>query len=559
MIQHLFIRDFALIDHLETSFGEGLSILTGQTGAGKSIIIGALNLVLGERADQSMIRKGASKAIIEMAIRCQPDPDIHRLLDEAGIETEGTTLVLRREIRDYGSRAYINDHPVPVGILRQIGDKLVDLHGQHEHQLLLRDEHHRAFLDRFAQVSTELEQYRASRKNANQAEKELQELRQRERDLRERRDLNTFKLRELDEAGLKDGEEDELKSTLLRMENAEDLASHASSIVQAGGGGDVNASDLLRDMIRHIEAMAEIEPEFSGYQTELESARVSIDEAVRFAAQYAETIEYHPSELDKLRKRQSDLNRLKKKYLADLPELITLREQLREEIRLTESFESEILKLEKQSQSALEKLRDAAITLEERRKKAGEMLSARVIEELASLGMPHVRFAVVATVADIRQLPLNAFRSAGPGEIHFHIATNKGEDLKPLAKIASGGEISRVMLSLKSVLAHDDAMPVMIFDEIDTGISGNVSEMVGRAMKKLSRTCQILAITHQPQIAARADHHYRIEKHEEDDRTVTRIVKLTSEEHIREVAALMSGSVITEAALASAKEMIEGE
>ncbi len=559
MIQQLFIQDFALIDRLEVSFSEGLSILTGQTGAGKSIIIGALNMVLGERADQDLIRKGTSKAVVEAVIGLGKNPAIRAVLKENEIEHDDKIVILRRELRDYGSRAFINDHPVPIGVLRQVGDMLVDLHGQHEHQLLLKEDQHRIFLDRYAQHPDLIEVYRSARKDAIAAERELRVLIERERELRERLDLNRFKLKELDEAGLKEGEEEELRASLNKLEHAEDLAEHAAAIVSLGGEGEVNVVDLLRQIIREVEAISHIEPEFAGYRDELEAARVSVDEVVKFASHYAEGIDFNPTLLEKLRRRQSDLNKLQKKYLTDVDGLIMLREQLRDELQLTESFDLEISKLEKRRTATLEALRSAARQLTLSRQNAGERLSARLLQELSLLGMGHVRFHVAVEPGEVDTAPVGGFADHGPGAVRFLISTNKGEELKPLARIASGGEISRVMLGLKSVLALDDDMPVMIFDEIDTGISGSVSEMVGRSMRKLSKTCQILAITHQPQIAAQADHNYRVEKVEESDRTLTRIRRLEGDERIHEIAELMSGSVITEAALASARQMLFGD
>lgn len=559
MIQQLFIQDFALIDRLEVPFSEGLSILTGQTGAGKSIIIGALNMVLGERADQDLIRKGAAKAVVEAVIGLGKNPAIREALKQNDIEHDDKIVVLRREIRDYGSRAFINDHPVPIGVLRQVGDMLVDLHGQHEHQLLLKEDQHRVFLDRYAQHQELLASYKTARKEAIAAERELKSLIDRERELRERLDLNRFKLKELDEVGLKEGEEEELRASLNKLEHAEDLAEHAAAIVNLGGEGDVNVVDLLRQIIREVEAISHIEPEFSGFQAELEAAKVSVDEVVKFAAHYADGIDFNPTHLDKMRRRQSDLNKLQKKYLCDYNALLELRESLREELRVTESFDLEIAKMEERRTAAMDSLRELARQVTDSRVKAGSKLSKRLLEELATLGMAHVQFKVDVDPGDLQSTPVTGFADHGPGTIRFLIATNRGEELKPLARIASGGEISRVMLGLKSVLALDDDMPVMIFDEIDTGISGSVSEMVGRCMKKLSRSCQILAITHQPQIAAQADHNYRVEKMEESDRTLTRIRRLEGDERVHEIAELMSGSVITDAALTSARQMLVGD
>jgi len=558
VIRQLFIQDFALIEQLEVRFEQGLSILTGQTGAGKSIIVGALNLVLGERAEHDLIRTGATKAIVEAVFGLGKNKAILQVLKENELEHDDETIILRREIRDYGSRAYINDQPVPVHVLRLVGDMLVDLHGQHEHQLLLREEQHRVFLDRFAQHQSLVQSYRQERSRALTDRKALQDLQERERDLRERLDLNRFKLKELDEAQLKEGEDEELKSQLHRLEHAEDLAAHASTIVNMGSEAEMNIADLLKILIREIDAISEIEPEFANFRPELEAARVSVQEAVRFAANYSESIDFNPAQLETMRRRQNEINKLQKKYITDLNGLIDLRESLRNELALTESFDLEIGKLEKRLSESMIALRKAASELTMSRVEAGNKLAGRLLTELNDLGMPHTQFKVIVDADKIDTAELSSFADHGPGSIRFMIATNKGEELKPLSKVASGGEISRVMLGLKTVLALDDDMPVMIFDEIDTGISGKVSEMVGRSMKRLSQHCQILAITHQPQIAAQADHNYRVEKIEESDRTITHIRKLNGDERVREIAELMSGSTVTEAALTSAREMIKG-
>jgi DNA repair protein RecN (Recombination protein N) len=559
VIRHIFIQDFALIDQLEVRFEPGLSVLTGQTGAGKSIIVGALNVVLGERAEHELIRTGAQKAIVEAVFGLGKNKAILDVLKENSLDHDDETLILRREIRDYGSRAYINDQPVTVNVLRQVGDQLVDLHGQHEHQLLLREEHHRDFLDRFAQHTSLLTAYRQARSQALADRKALKDLQERERDLRERLDLNRFKLKELEEAQLREGEDEELRSQLHRLEHAEDLAAHASAIVNLGAESEHNLADLLKMLIREMDAISEIEPEFASYRPEVEAARVSVQEVVRFAAQYSERIDYNPGVLETLRRRQSEINKLQKKYLTDLEGLIQLRESLQEELALTESFDLEISKLEKRFAESVQILRKTATQLTASRSEAAKRLGDRLIAELATLGMPNTQFKVLIDAGNIETAELSSFADHGPGTVRFMIATNKGEDLKSLSKVASGGEISRVMLGLKTVLALDDDMPVMIFDEIDTGISGKVSEMVGRSMRRLSHHCQILAITHQPQIAAQADHNYRVEKYEKDDRTITHIRKLIDEERIQEIAELMSGSTITEAALTSAREMLQSE
>jgi len=560
VIRHLLIQDFALIDQLEVHFDRGLSVLTGQTGAGKSIIIGALNMVLGERADPDLIRKGAQKALVEVVIEMGHSPSLHQLFQEHEIEHRDPIVILRRELKDYGSRAFINDQPVSNGLLRQIGDLLVDLHGQHEHQLLLKEEQHRIFLDRFAQHGEVVSSYTKARKEALRIDKELQSLRFKEQDLKERADLNRFKLKELEDAELKEGELDELGQLLYRLEHAEDLASHTAAVIEIGSEQNGNVSELLQHMIRELDALSDLLPEVSGYRDELEAAKVSVTEAVRFAMQYRDGIDFNPQLLDRLRRREAEINKLQKKYSTDFNGLIALRESVRSQIETSESFEFIIEQLEDSFREAFDQLKTAALALRESRVRAGAQLAEKLVEELSQLGMAQVRFSVLIDDEHIDANQLRHYGDHGLGTIRFLISTNKGEELKPLAKIASGGEISRVMLGLKTVLALDDEMPVMIFDEIDTGISGQVSEMVGRAMKKLSQHCQIIAITHQAPIAAQAEHHFRVEKVEEADRTLTHIVKLTQEDRVREIAGLMSGSSLSEAALESARQlMINGK
>lgn len=562
MIQSIYIKDYALIDELEVQFGEGLNILTGQTGAGKSIIIGALNMILGERADTEVIRQGASKAIAEGIIHVEEDPELSVLLEENAVEFR-REMILRREIRDSGSRAFINDTPVTITLLRKVGDRLVDLHGQHDHQMLLREEHHRGVVDAFGNLDELLADYRETYDRMCELQRELKKLRKRESELEEKRELYRFQVKELEEAQLDPGEEEELEAEMNLLDNAEELDQKAAAVVEMGGGDEVSVMDLLNRMKLHLEDMARIEPEFETYLEELSSARISIQETISFTERYRAGIEFNPRRLEELRNRLSELNRLRKKYSRTLPELVKYLNEIREELNLAENFDLEIEKKEKEIEKLSEELNDRAVALHERRLEVGEQLSGSIEEELASLGIPNATFEVKVEWIEAEEgwILVDGFPVActehGSDHVSLYISTNKGEAPKPLAKIASGGEISRVMLALKSILAREQSLPVMIFDEIDNGISGHISEKVGRTMRRLSTRCQIIAITHQPQIASQAHSHYRVEKTESGDRTVTRIVPLSEREHVREVAGLMSGEDITDAALESARELIE--
>lgn len=562
MIKSLYIKDYALIDELEVPFEEGLNILTGQTGAGKSIIIGALNMILGERADTDVIRQGTQKAIAEAIIRVEDGTPFKSLLEENAVEFR-KNMILRREIRDSGSRAFINDTPVTIGVLKEVGDYLVDLHGQHDHQLLLKEENHRSVLDAFGNVQALLETYREAYREMRQLKSELRKLQKRESELEEKMELYRFQVKELEEAKLEAHEEEELEAEMNLLDNAEELDQKAAAVVELGSTAETNVVDLLSSMKLYLEDIARIEPEFETYLEEITTARISIQEMVSFAERYRSGIEFNQQRLETLRQRQSELNRLQKKYNRTIPKLIEYLDEIRRELNLAENFDLEIEELEQQLQQAANSVADEAMKLHDKRTEVGNRLSEAIVKELKNLGIPNAKFEVRVDwlFADQGGVKIEG-RPVEPTEdgcdmIRLFISTNKGEEPKPLAKIASGGEVSRVMLALKSILAKQQSLPVMIFDEIDTGISGEISEKVGRTMRRLSEQCQIIAITHQPQIASQAHKHYRVQKVEEDDRTVTEIIPLSNDEHITEVAGLMSGEEITEAALKSARELID--
>ncbi|HKJ34619.1 MAG TPA: DNA repair protein RecN [Balneolales bacterium] len=561
MIESLYIKDFALIDELEVHFEEGFNVLTGQTGAGKSIIIGALNMILGERADTEVIRQGAKKAVAEAIIKIYENDDLRNLLNDNNIE-EQNPLILRREIRESGSRAFINDSPVTISILREVGNHLVDLHGQHDHQLLLREENHLNVLDTFGHNESILHEYQRAYRHLSEQKKKLSDLRKREKELQEKTELFRFQLNELEQARLDINEEEELQAEMHRLDNAEELDQGAALILEMGTENEINISDLLIAMEKALHDMISLEPAFENYLDELNSARISIDEMLQFTDRYRSQIEFNPKRLEFLRQRQNELNRLQKKYTRTIPELIEYQKELEENLNLAENFDLEIERLEKQIKKQTDEFTQLAFKLHDKRVETGEHLSRMIEQELAKLGIPNAQFETKVEPIEDKNgwivkdgKPIDCTIN-GIDQISFYISTNKGEQPKPLSKVASGGEISRIMLAMKTIIAREQSLPVMIFDEIDTGISGEISEKVGKSMSLLSENCQIIAITHQPQIASQANKHYRVEKWENNGRTVTRILPLNQQEHVQEVASLMSGSEITEAALTSARELI---
>lgn len=561
MIESIYVKDFALIDELEVTPGAGLNIITGQTGAGKSILIGALNMILGERADTDTIRHGAQKAVAEALIRVGDDTRIRAVLSDAEVEYR-EVLILRREIRASASRAFINDTPVPVGILKKVGDLLVDLHGQHDHQLLLREEHHREVVDGLSAVQPHLNSYRAQFDQVAGLRRELQKLQKKEKELLEKQELYRFQLRELETVQPDPHEYAELESEMRLLDNAEELDQKAGLVVSLGSESDANAEDILTAMGNALEDLVRIEEGFESYLQEFNAARISIREAVRYAERYRSNIEFNPQRLEFLRGRQAEIRRIEKKYGKSMEELVAYMDELRENLNLADNYDLEIERLQLRVDEATDQLREKAEILHAARESESARLGEKIVTELRKLGITHAAFQTKVewlysndgwlTIGN-RRVSCSEY---GGDEVRFYISTNKGEVPKPLSKTASGGEISRIMLALKSILAREQSLPVMIFDEIDTGISGEVAEQVGQTMRALASHCQILAITHQPQIACQAHHHFRVSKQEEGERTITHIQKLEAEEHVREVATLMSGATLSESAVISARELI---
>ena len=565
VIKSLYIKNYALIDELEVSFGTGLNILTGETGAGKSIIIGALNAVLGERADTETVREGTSKAIVEAVIQAgtSSDPVVDELLRQHEVDDRGGEIILRREIRPAGSRAFINDTPVNISVLREVGDRLVDLHGQHDHQLLLKQDHHREVVDTLSRVSPRKTAYEEAYRQVVRYRKERETLARRERELNDKLELHRFQLGELEAAGLDEEAFKEMETEMKRLDHAEELDQKAALIGELGSEGERNMMDLLSMIEDALVNMAEIEEEFRTYSDELKSARVSFQELFSHMERYRSRIEFNPARLEELRMKQAEVRRLEKKYGRLLPELVRYRQELEESVNLAVNFDLELEKKEKELVAAVKMLQNRAAELHEERLRSGSGLSEQISGALKNLGIPSNRFEtrVEWRTDDAGWIEVDGRRVAchsdGPDEVVFYISTNKGESPKPLARIASGGEISRVMLAMKSVIAREQHLPVMIFDEIDTGIGGAVSEQVGRTMHDLAEHCQIIAITHQPQIAGQADHHFQVEKQEAGERTATFIRKLDDEAHIRQVAALMSGTDVSDYTVAGAREMVQ--
>ena len=564
MLFSLYIKNFALIQELSIEFIAGLTIITGETGAGKSILLGALNLVLGERASADLVRTGTTKAIIEAVFRDELPEKIDTLLGAAEIET-APELILRRELSASGqSRCFINDSPCTASLLKQLGELLIDLHGQHEHQLLLHPDTHEAMLDDFGETAQEIATYTSLRSALQGLQQQLNTLRKEAAELREKKEILDFQLNELRSLDLKPGEDETIETEITLLENAETLFTLSTSLNDLLYDSEHSVYSAISSALHTLEKLAGIDKRFENHIEEARNAKSIVDELSRFSRSYSANIDFNPGRLDSLRERQLQLQRISRKYSRPLSGLIELFEELDGKVALEENLEEEAALIQQQIEIRKSELSACAIALSRKREDAAHQLETTIQEQLKELGIPHSTFIVSITHEEhvegeisIEGKSFTAF-ARGYDRIEFLISTNPGEKPKPLIKVASGGEISRVMLALKSALAESSKLPILIFDEIDTGISGRVAESVGKSLKRLSRLHQIIAITHLPQIAAMADLHLQVQKSVQEERTVTEVAPLDHESRLQAIASLISGHQISASSLTLAAELVEG-
>lgn len=564
MLKSLEIKDYALIEHIQTEFDKGLNIITGETGAGKSILIDAMSLLLGERASTEVVRKGAQKSFVEGIFDVEGNKKIKTILEVNEIEFQ-PELIIRREISLKGSnRCFINDSPVTLQVIKEIGDILVDLHGQHEHQSILKVETHINFLDEFANTASLLEEYRTIYKKLNNRISELRRLKESEKSLREKKDIYQFQIKEIDSINPAPGEDEQIISELNILENSEKLLGLSEEIYNLLYEGENSVNDLLGEIRNKLSQLAQIDKELSESESEFETAVSILKELSNTIRKYRSKIDIDPAEVEAKRERLSSLNMLKKKYGGSLLNIISHREKIGKEFELVKNFSEEIAKAESEIDNLRKIAGDSAKVLSEKRRKISGKIESEVKKSLSHLGIADAVFKVKIenmvsdNSSDFIIVDKKKFHADENGidKVEFFISTNPGEDVKPLIKVASGGEISRIMLSLKSILAKSDKLPLLIFDEIDTGVSGRIAQKVGTALKELASFHQIIAITHLPQIAAQADHHFTVEKSVHNDRVVSSIKKLSENERITEVAKLLSGEKVTQESIKGAKQLM---
>jgi len=573
MLQSLSVRDYALIEELEMEFGSGLNIITGATGAGKSILIGALRMILGERANTDVVRGEATKAVVEGIFDDADTERIRAVLGENEIPTGPLPrVILRRRITERGSRGFVNDTPATLDVMRAVAAELIDLHGQHEHQSLLHTETHLRLLDSFGGLGGLVKHYQEKRERVAELVEEREELAARERELRQQKELYEFQIEEIDAVDPQPGEEEELRAEQRVLENAEHLYASTKELYERLFESDDALHDQLVVSRNDLQDLARIDEAFEEHVDEIESARIIVSELANFLQDYNAHVEFDPERLQEIRERTTELEKLKRKYGGTLEAVLEHRREIGEKYELAQDFEGNLERLDAQIEEAKAELTDVAQRLSQKRRTVATRIEDAILDELGTLGMPNSQFEVRFTRQEDpdgwihadgsraqgpedKDASYRAFRK-GMDQVEFFISTNVGVSPKPLTEVASGGEISRIMLALKTILAKSERLPILVFDEIDVGISGNMARRVGESMHDLARYHQIVTITHLPQIAALGDRHYKVEKIVEDGTTKTTIHRLDEQEQATQVASLISGEDITDAALKSARELM---
>lgn len=550
MLSQLFIKNIAVIESASIDFENGFNVFTGETGAGKSILIDAINAVLGGRTSRDLVRTGENKAFVS-AVFSEISQKAKAVLEELGYEDEGEELMISREISAEGKNiCKINSRPATVSVLKQLSGVLIDVHGQHDSVILQNPELHIGYIDAFGNTFSELSAYSESYKKMKETERAIRKISMDDSDKEARIDLLKYQIGEIEVAAIESGEEDELLALSKRIKSSENIMELVSETVSAldGGDGSEGALDELETVIKNAEELAEYFPDFEGISEKFKSTYYELEEFANDVKSCADELDFDPQLQNRTEKRLDEIFRLKRKYGGSVESVLAYYDKAVKELDGIEFSEERLEKLNKEYSVVKKDTEEKASVLTKKRLSAAKAFEHAVMDELSYLNMPNARFSVNFEHAD--------FSESGCDSIEFYIATNAGEPLKPLIKIASGGELSRIMLSIKNVLADKDNVDTLIFDEVDTGISGSAAQKVGKKLKQVSKGRQIICVTHLAQVAAFADNHLLISKATENGKTFTSVTSLDKEGRIAELARIMGGE-ITDSLKNSAKELLE--
>ena len=550
MLKQLYIRNFTLIDELDIRLHPGFSVITGETGAGKSIILGAIGLLLGQRADSKSLKNNAEKCVVEAHFDLSKY-NLQPFFEENDIDFDAADTIIRRELTTSGkSRAFINDCPVTVQELKELGEQLVDVHSQHQNLLLQKHDFQLSVVDIIAGDDKELAAYRQAYSEYREAARKLEEMRREMEQNRQNADMLQFQFDELSAARLTDGEQEELEQQSETMTHAEDIKGALYTADNALQGEGIGVVSSLHSAISALRSIANVLPAAQELTERMDSTYIELKDVAQEVGSCLERIDFDPAELDQINNRLDRLYELQRKYRVEtVGELIGLRDDLQQKLAAIENSDDTLQELEAQCAKLQEQCRKLADKLTQKRKTGAQQIEQEMLGRLMPLGMPNVRFAITVEPAEIG--------ATGQDKVQFLFSANTSTPLQPVAQVASGGEIARVMLSLKAMISGAVKLPTIIFDEIDTGVSGRVAEQMARMMQEMGLADrQVISITHLPQIAALGATHYKVTKTESATGTVSNMQELTAEERVTEIAQMLSGSSITAAAIQNAKELL---
>lgn len=552
MLQELSIKDFAIIDEIQISFQPKMTVLTGETGAGKSIIIDALGLLAGGRGSTEFIRKGEKKAVIQGLFTLPREANTYNILEEYGIDSEDGQIILQRDLYRGGRNiCRINGMMVNLATLRKVGETLIDIHGQNEHQELMKPENHIDLLDEYDKKTSQLRnQYQVVYQNYRKLKLSMKKKEADEKAWVQRLDMLNFQVKEIKEAGLKINEEDELVEEKNKLDNFQAIHDALELSYQILSGEKIDVVGNLGNAMNELSDVSDLSENLQEINTKISDAFYSLEDAARDISDELDSMEWNGERLNEIEERLELIHQLKRKYGDTIEDILHYHSRIEKELREMENAEQNSEKQERQLSEALEKVKELAIKLSKQRKKSAKKLEKMIHEQLSALYMDKAVF-------EVKCLNNSKLYSKGIDKVEFYIQTNPGEEMGPLAKIASGGELSRIMLALKTIFSQKMGVTSIIFDEVDTGVSGRVAQAIAEKISQISNNSQVLCITHLPQVAAIADNHYYISKSVNDGRTETSLKELDEKQKIREIARMLSGSEITELTLKHAEELIK--
>lgn len=550
MLKQLYIKNFTLIDELNIQMHPGFSVITGETGAGKSIILGAIGLLLGNRADSKSIKAGRDRCVIEAHFDLSKY-DMQQFFTDNDIDEDLSDTIIRRELTAAGkSRAFINDTPVSLTKMRELGEQLVDIHSQHQNLLLQKEDFQLNVVDIIAQDEKQRKNYEAAYNQYKQANLKLNALKAEIEKNRENEDFLRFQFKELDEAQLQNGEQEELEQEYEMLSHSEDIKTALYQADNHLSGDDGNIIERLKQTSEQLANIKDVYPEVTELLERIDSSYIELKDIAQEVNGLTDHVEFDPARLETINERLDKLNSLQQKFhVRDLGELIETYHQLKEQLSHIDHSDEDVEALEQEVTQLLENAQKQAKELTAIRTKAAKKVEEEMKQRLIPLGIPNVRFSISLT-----EKPLC---HDGGDKVSFLFSANKSTPLQPVTQVASGGEIARVMLSLKAMISGAVKLPTIIFDEIDTGVSGKIAEKMAQIMVEMgNHERQVLSITHLPQIAAMGSHHYKVSKEETDNGTISRMTELSQQERVQEIAQMLSGSDVSEAALANAKELL---